>query len=173
MDYRALQTELTAGHPVTGAYSATDSIAAGELNAFNIDTAGGVPALVMYLLVNRSKVASEPISTCLMGRLREVADSPVGTIIFSGETTTAQHKHAASLFLMAVIQPHVTSLDFTDTEVDAAYIALGPPAGGGCGVWKDPDIAALKGLSEDATSRAFVLGFGLVEPVDVTTARSL
>ncbi len=35
MDLVALKAELTAGHPVTGAYHATDSTAAAELNAAN------------------------------------------------------------------------------------------------------------------------------------------
>ena len=36
MDYTALAAELTAGHPVTGAYSVDAATAAGELNAVNI-----------------------------------------------------------------------------------------------------------------------------------------
>ena len=35
MDLVALAAELTAGHPVTGAYNADDALAAGELNAVN------------------------------------------------------------------------------------------------------------------------------------------
>ena len=35
MDIVALAAELTAGHPVTGAYNADDALAAGELNAVN------------------------------------------------------------------------------------------------------------------------------------------
>lgn len=35
MDYPALQAELLAGHPDTGAYNADDALAAGELNAVN------------------------------------------------------------------------------------------------------------------------------------------
>ena len=35
MDYQALKAELAAGHPGTGAYSANDETAAGELNVVN------------------------------------------------------------------------------------------------------------------------------------------
>lgn len=35
MDYAALKAELLAGHPVTGAYDADDTVAAGQLNALN------------------------------------------------------------------------------------------------------------------------------------------
>lgn len=38
MDYQLLKTELDAGHPVTGAYNADDTLAAGELNAVNRTT---------------------------------------------------------------------------------------------------------------------------------------
>jgi len=38
MDYIALKTELDAGHPVTGAYNASDAIAETEINAVNVST---------------------------------------------------------------------------------------------------------------------------------------
>jgi len=43
MDYAVLETELATGHPVTGAYSVEDAIAAGQLNAANrINTTIGI-----------------------------------------------------------------------------------------------------------------------------------
>jgi len=38
MDYIILRDELLAGHPVTGAYNATDQLAADEINAVNVST---------------------------------------------------------------------------------------------------------------------------------------
>ena len=177
--YKRLKEELDSGHPVTGAYNIDDALAANELNAQNINIDGGILEMINYLAINRSRTNDglDTTRTALLGRLKHIAESAVGDSVFgrtgANDTVTLEAKHAAQTFLTLFSAPSVSTLNFLDTELDGAYVVLGPPGSGGIGVWKDPDILALKGFSSNRISRAFELGFPIIETVDITTARAL
>ena len=184
MDYAALAAELTAGHPDTGAYNADNSLAAGELNAFNRPAPGDLTGILGYLVKNRSRTndGGDTVATSLLGRLKTVAEYAVGDNVFgrtgSNDTVTNEVKHAAQMFMALVAAPNVPSVDLTNTEIDAAFTALGPPGSGGCGVWKDPDITALKNLSQNQQSRAMEIATtiqynGVITESHVAHARGL
>ena len=88
------------------------------------------------------------------------------------DNVTQEQIHAAKMFLFLVNSPHINTLDFLNTEVDAMFSALG---GGGpnAKVWKPADITALKALSQNQQSRAQELGLGTVKEGTVTRARAL
>lgn len=164
MNYTALAAELTAGHPDQGAYSATNSIAAEQLNGTGAYTTWLRPAdatageLFDYLAENRSKLASESHAldpTPLLSRLKEVSETAISASTSWGETVTKQQKLYASLWISVVTQERGARIDLVSTELDPdAYTAMGPPASGGAGVWKDPDTTAIKNLSAGQQSRA-------------------
>ena len=164
MNYTALAAELTAGHPDQGAYSATDSIAAEQLNGTGAYTTWLRPApatageLLDYLMENRSKLASESHAldpTPLFSRLKEVAETAISSNTSWGETVTKQQRLYANFWLRLCMQDRAASINLVSTELDPdAYTAMGPPASGGAGVWKDPDTTAIKNLSAGRQSRA-------------------
>ena len=176
IDYQALKSELTAGHPDTGAYNASNSIAADELNAVNRPAEGGTERMLNYCAKNRSRTnnGADTVSLPLLGRLQLVADAalgsdPFGTTVAANQVTR-EMKTWAYTFLEVIRSPTLLTVDFIDTEVDFGYTALGP---GQAVVWKDPDITALKAFSQNQQSRAQELGFGVVHEGDVEYARSL
>ena len=77
MNYSALQDELAAVHPVTGAYSLIDATAASEINALNIDANGLISDMVRYLAThdNRTNEGGDTNATIILGRLETVARS--------------------------------------------------------------------------------------------------
>lgn len=166
MNYTALKTELTTGHPDQGAYNADNQLAADQLNAEGAYTSWARPApadftgMHEYLVKNRSRTndGGDTVSTSLLGRLKTIAESAVGDSVFgrtgANDTVTNETKHAAQMFMSLVANTSRPSIDLTITEIDAAFVALGPPGSGGIGVWKDPDITALKNLSQGQQSRA-------------------
>ena len=171
---RRLKAALDAGHPVTGAFSATDSIAADEINALNIDIEGGTAGMLNYLAKNRSRTnnGADLTPTTLLGRLHAVANGSVGADPFgtgvAGDQLTMEAIHAARNFLTIVTSPQLSTFDFVDTELDAAYLAMETVK-----VWKSPDTASLKGLSQNATSYALQEGLGIPSTTDITAARAL
>ena len=52
-----LKAELTAGHPVTGAYNDDDSLAHAELNAKNIADDADSKQLLQYFILERQTAA--------------------------------------------------------------------------------------------------------------------
>ena len=173
MDYQALKAELTAGHPDTGAYNVDNQLAANELNMINRPAYGGVNQMLTYLVThkNRTNTGNDTTGTALLGRLRHVAESNVGTDPFDqqgGYTLTLAQKHAASCFFHVSMSPNLDTLDFIDTEIDLFYTAIE-----GAGIWKAADTTVLKGYSQNQQSRANELGLGKVRVGDVEYARSL
>ena len=177
-----IAAELTAGHPTQGAYSATDAIAAEQMNGTGAYTAwlrpadGGVDGMLNYCVKNRSRTnnGADTVPLPLVGRLQLVADAalgadPFGTTVAANEVTR-EMKSWADTFLFLLQSPQLTTLDFIDTELDAGYTALGP---GAAVVWKTPDIDALKALSQNQQSRGAEIGVGKVREGDVTAARAV
>ncbi len=184
MNYANMKSELDTGHPDTGAYSVDNAQAATELNAINRPAAADMSAFLQYLAVNRSRTndGGDTVQTSLLGRLRTIAESAVGDNVFgrtgSNDTVTNEAKHAAQMFVTLVATPTLPSIDLSGTEPSAAFDALGPPGAGGVGVWKDPDIAALKGLSQNKQSRAQEIASsidfnGIITESHVANARAL
>ena len=138
-----------------------------------------------YLVVNRSRTntTGDTVQTALLGRVQSIAESSIGDVALnrtSGSNTsvTQEMKHAAQMFMALVSASTIPLIDLSGTEVDAAFVALGPPGTGGCGVWKDPDITALKGLSQNKQSRATEISTtinynGVITASHVKHARSL
>lgn len=183
MDYPALKTELTAGHPVTGAYNADDQLAADQLNALNRPASASISGMLEYLVKNRSRTndGADTVSTSLLGRLRTIAETAVGGSVFgrtgANDTVTNEAKHAAQMFIALTENPTQPTIDLTMTEIAAAFTALGPPGNGGIGVWKDPDITALQALSLNKQSRATEIAStidfnGVITVSHVQTARA-
>jgi len=176
VDYAALRTEIDTDPLVRGYAGMTDQQIAESMNALDRPAAGGVDGMLHYLLVNRSRdnSGSDTIPTALIGRLYAMANANEGDDVFGvvpARLATQESIHAARLFLTLVQSPHLTELNFLDTEVDFAYQVLG--GGSGRRVWKPADITALQGLSKNQQSRASEIGLGRVHVGDVTTARTL
>ena len=83
INYVDLAAELTAGHPDQGAYSATNSVAADQLNAEGAYTSwarpaeGGIADMVKYLATHdsRSNEGGDTDASLILGRLNLVAQS--------------------------------------------------------------------------------------------------
>lgn len=173
IDLNALKTELTAGHPTTGAYNVDDTLAAGELNAINRPADGGIDGMVTYLAThkNRTNTGTDLLGSAILGRLWHAADSLVGTDPFGqqlGYTLELTEKHAAMSFLIVLLSPQLQTLNFIDTEIDGFYTSCED-----AGIWKTADSTVLKGLTENEQSRATELGFGQVNAGQVGEARAI
>lgn len=184
INYTALASELTAGHPDQGAYNVDDQLAADQLNAAGAYTswarpsAGTIRELFNYFAQNRSKLAAESNPTPLIGRLREVTETPIGSNTSWGETVTKDIKHAASLFYELARISQDTPVDLVAAELDDSYALMGPPVSGGVGVWKDPDTTAIQNISNGKQSRAQEIADlinynGLITESHVANARAL
>ena len=146
-----LQSELAAGHPVTGPYSPDDATAADQLNAQNI---GQVDPLPSGDVLQWAAQAS-PADTPRLLKIQTAADSSPSDDI----KAIAQ---AADI----MIQRSDTRLDLTDPEIAAMITAL--EAGS---VLSAADVAALTILATVDISRAAELGWPAVKTQDVRWAR--
>ena len=148
MSLQALRTELDAGHPNTGAYSADDGIAASEINA-----------------INRSRVRAITI-----GELREwAAENARAYKLHQAQESgaTDQVKNLA-IIGMAILNAGQTGLD-PSNQMHVAMVN-GLVAGG---VWNVADREALISKATDDVSRANELGFGRVKRGHIQMARAM
>ncbi len=167
MDLTALKTELDAGHPETGAYSATDSIAADEINAINRDAPAPLESIRNYFLLERKG------DMTLMGRLSIVAQTTRGDVDPLDDVVTMTNAHitAAKTMLFILDPPGGFSLDLNDSRFQDILDDLA--AGSGAKVIAPADKTALLAFSTNIQSRATELGLGNVGTHHVTSARAL
>ena len=171
-DYAALQAELLAGHPVTGAYSVDDATAADELNALNISGEIGPEVILEYFIENqhRENNGGDTQNTNLYGRLVMVAESAEGGNPFSlspaDSLTVGQI--AAAKTILRMLDGDAYSVNLSNVDVDGAFTKCQ-----GANVYSTAQKNAIVGLSDNVQSRAQELGFGRVRAQDVTYARAL
>lgn len=146
-----LQSELAAGHPVTGPYSPDDATAADQLNAKNIDQVAPLPSGDVL----QWAAQASPADTPRLLKIQTAADSSPSDDI----KAIAQ---AADI----MIQRSDTRLDLTDPEIAAMISAL--EAGS---VLSAADVSALTVLATVDISRAAELGWPAVKTQDVRWAR--
>lgn len=182
LDYAALAAELTAGHPETGAYSVTDSVAAAELNALNRDKPVSMQAIFEYLLTTRAHTnqgtdtaASNGTPSTILGRLILAAEQtsvpadPFGAgDTPATKTLNSRELHSAKAFLEMVRRGLAGNVNFVDTEQGDILSDL---VNGG--IMNTANKDAIVALSQNKQSRAQELGFGEVTVGDVSYARSL
>jgi hypothetical protein len=163
MNIAALATELTTD-PLTRGYSGmSDQAAADDVNTLYRPAEGTLQELLWHLVQdgNRTNQNNDTLKTNMLGRLKHVADSAVGSNPFDAGTTpvnyavTLQMKHAATAMLLLVTSPGIASVRFDDADLDLMYNALKD-----AGIWKQADINTAKALSQNQQSRASELGLG-------------
>lgn len=170
MNYAALSAELLAGHPDTGAYSPDDATAAAEINAANRPNARAAVDVFEYFLSrqHRTQQGADATYTTLLGRLVHAAESPVGSDPFgrgAGQELNIQQKHGC-VSLLEWLRRGDSSVETTDANLRLGYV-------NGAGVISTGQRTEIEALSMNQISRAAELGFGPVDPEDVTLARNL
>ena len=161
MDFAKLKTTLDGGHPVTGAYDADAVIAAGQLNAANMDGETRLTDIMTYLVLTFKDDSS------LYGRIQIVADGSVGDSPF-GVTLTMSHVTACKA-AVATIRSGIDS-SFASTN-SALGTLVGHVIGSGA-----VDVAhgvAIQNMSKNLRSHAATHGLGNVRPGEVAMARNV
>lgn len=172
MDFEALQAELLAGHPVTGAYSADDASAAAELNAKNIMGEVSPEVVLRYCVEqqHRENTGSDTKRCNIYGRIAIVAESPVGSNPFglSPAETLEIGQIASAKTILRMLDGNAYNVNLANADVDGALTKC---RGAKCYSAAQKD--AIVALSNDVQSRAIELGLGRVRAGDVTHARAL
>lgn len=171
IDYAALKTELTNGHPSTGAYNVDDATAASELNAVNRADNGAITKILEYIVVrnHRTQQDTDNTFTTILGRLYHAAESAVGSDPFgrgTGNEISMVQVHACKFFVALFESPHIDRIDYSDANLPTGQV-------NGAGVWSSAHATAIDALSDNQISRAEELGFGEVTTGDVSYARSI
>lgn len=149
---QALRTELDAGHPVTGAYSAESDAAASEINA-----------------LNRTRI--NPIGSAeLLAWSGQASSGDRPRIIKIEEGKANADEQCAALCITAeqMIMRDNTSLDLNLPDRVAMLNALVA-----YGVLSAADKASIDALAEESISRADELSLGSVRAGTIEQARSL
>lgn len=170
MNYEDVRGELLSGHPGTGAYSLDDATAAAELNAANRPNARTSVDVFEYFLSrqHRTQQGGDSANTTLLGRLIHAAESNVGSDPFSrgaGHELNIQQKHGC-LSLLEWLRRSDSAMETLDANLRLGYV-------NGAGVISVGQRAEIEAMSADQISRGVELGFGHVDPEDVTTARNI
>lgn len=147
MNIQALKTELAAGHPVTGPYSADHAQAAAQLNA-----------------KNRAVLWPLPMRSVLRWAARHDGVFALEQAASSGAPGKRKLAKAA---LEMIRSPHVTELDLTDAEISGMLAALVAE-----GVFTAAQRDDLVALATVTISRAEELGLGTVNAQHVKEARA-
>lgn len=152
VDISSIRSELSAPHPVTGAYSPSDEAAAAELNAKNVPKLVPIPS---------SELLAWSAQASTGGRPRKLKIDEAATAHLS-EAVKAVAQAAQTM-----IERDSTSLDLSQTDRAAMVEAL--VAGG---VLTTADKDSLYAAATVMVSRADELGIGRVRVGDVARARS-
>lgn len=169
IDYVALAAELTAGHPVTGAYNVDDALAAAELNAVNRpnDSAAGDVLDYMLTKTHRTNTGTDTAYSNILGRLYHAAESDVGASPFGQTDTMLQtQKHACMCLVAWLESPHSGDTDTGDTALPLGLVNAAD-------VFSTTHKTAIEDLSKDQVSRAQEVGLGHIDQQDVQIARAL
>lgn len=175
-DYPALQAELLAGHPVTGAYNIDDQLAANELNALNRPSEAEAAEILQYCLLetSRTNAGADLVASNIYGRIKAVAGSAVGADPFNtgrpGDQLKLEEIHAAEAMLRILGAESGFALSLLDARFDAILEQLAQ-----CRAMKQGDKTAIQGLSVDQQNRVMELQLGRnrVNADHVTKARAL
>lgn len=171
MDLVALKAELDAGHPDTGAYNASDSLAADELNAQNRPADGSISEVVKYVSEqkSRSNNGTDTRAQYITYRLDLVAAaSPSQDVFGSGNNLQPKEIEAAIAFRKIIESPQLEAINFVTTEISGMLEDLRAAQ-----IMKAADVTAIKAVSSDQQSRAQEIGLGVVRVGHVTEARAL
>lgn len=174
LDYQALKDELTAGHPVSGAYNADDTLAAAELNALNRPVASPASDFKNYCLYNlhRENNGDDTTNTNIYGRAVMVAEASAGSNPFglSPPDSITVGQIAAAKTLVAILDSETETILSDDANLDSILTKCQ-----GANVMSPADKTALVALSDNKQSRASEINFGRpkVNATHVATARAL
>lgn len=168
-DLVKLKAGLVAGHPTTGAYSADDATALGEVTALNLPGAPDVSKVREYCRSNEFK------GRLILGSLKIAALSSPGALLpFGGSASvpadlvmSAQHIIGAHI-LLDVMDATASPPNLLDSAFDESLQDLVS-----AGVMGGADKTAIQALSSNQTNHAQQLGIGRVRLGDVTAARAL
>ena len=178
IDYAQLKVDDAAGHPTTGAFNASASIAATEWNALNRDAPADIAAMFAYFVTERTQTGqgSDTVATSLLGRLHNVAAADVGSDPFARGTASGQvkleEKHAANMLLQLLLTVgRGVEVLTTDTEFEAALDTLVGNAN--AAVMKSGDKTAILALTQSQRSYAAEKGYPVLTTGDIEIARAL
>lgn len=164
--YITIRNEIDGNPALYGSMS--NPQVADELNASTKAIRGGISGMLLYLLENKNRTNSgtDTVTTPILGRLHQVADSAVDSDPFaSGSLVTLRGKHAAQSFLDLLQTQHLSVLDFESLNLPYSDCI-------DMGIWKTADVDALKALSMNQTTRGIQIGVGRVDAEDVRIARA-
>ena len=135
-DLVALKAELDAGHPDTGAYSLTDSVAADEIMAVNRSAPAPLNSIREYFVLEKKA------NMHLYGRLQIIAEAADGTDPLGDAISVTAQMRAAAKAMLFVLNPGV---DFELNTNDARFDSLlNQIAGGFSKVIEPADKTALR-----------------------------
>lgn len=169
IDYTALAAELTAGHPLTGAYNVDNQLAADQLNAVNRPNVRAARDVFEYFLSrqHRTNQVADTTYTTLLGRLVDVTRSVVGGDPFGrgvGNELNMQQLHGC-ISLLEWLRRADSSVETTDANLRLGYV-------NGAGVISPGQVTEIEALSQNQISRAQELGLGHIDSQDVAAARA-
>ena len=180
IDYTALNAELTAGHPDTGAYNVDDALAADELNAANRpNNAISMQTILKFLILDNTYKANDGDDTqdrSLWQRIKEVVAlagtptagvaNPWGSTTLGNVSEIQQIKtHQLYDFFSLSAQGNLP-VDLSDSNFKV-YLA-GAQSAGCMSTTQETALLAL-----EQKSRAQELGFPTITESHVAHARTL
>lgn len=167
-DLALLQSELLAGHPITGAYSADAATAVSELNEYNITSAVSISKIAEYMLLetHKSNEGTDLQVSSLYGRLEQVALSSVGDDPLGSGTVTDQVSLCAAKSFVWMLSNQSLNLDLSDAKFETLAGKLSTAK-----VYGIADKGAIIALSNNIQSRAIQIGLGRVSIQMIDEAR--
>lgn len=180
IDYAQLKIDDAAGHPITLAFNADPAIAAGEWNLANIvNTALDIAVVLKFLLLDNTYKVGDGTDTqdrSIWQRMKEVvalADTPSAAVANPwgstalGNITEIQQIKTHQLYDLFVLSANGNlPVDLSDSNFQ---VYLAGAEGAGC--MSTAQETALLALNKQ--SNAQVLGYPIIDAVDLTTARAL
>ena len=149
---QALKAELDAGHPVTGAYSASSEAAAEEINALNRTRINAIGSAELLAWSGQASSGDRP-------RIIKIEE---------GKANADEQCAALCITAEQMIMRDNTSLDLNLPDRVAMLNALVA-----YGVLSAADKASIDALAEESISRADELSLGSVRAGTIEQARSL
>ena len=147
-----LRTELDAGHPVTGAYSAEADVAASEINALNRTRINAIGSAELLAWSGQASSGDRP-------RIIKIEE---------GKANADEQCAALCITAEQMIMRDNTSLDLNLPDRVAMLNALVS-----YGILSAADKASIDALAEESISRADELSLGSVRAGTIEQARSL
>lgn len=180
IDYAQLKIDDAAGHPDTGAFNVDAATAVDEWNALNrTNNALDIVVILKFLILDNTYKVNDGTDTqdrSIWQRMKEVvalAVTPIAAVVNPwgstalGNITEIQQLKTHHLFdLFSLSAQGGLSVDLTDSNFQI-YLAGAQSAG----CMSEAQETALLALNK--LSYAQELGYPVIDPVDITTARAL